>query len=81
MPRGSPLSPAPLTPLLRAGGRVRLIPAISKRRCFSWDKQKSRTAGVSVVRMEVYMSAGVRDGSGCGLMGLLVVIEVIKVFL
>lgn len=31
--------------------------------------------------MEVYMSAGVRDGSGYGLMGLLVVIEVIKVFL
>lgn len=27
------------------------------------------------------MSAGVRDGSGYGLMGLLVVIEVIKVFL
>lgn len=31
--------------------------------------------------MEVYVSAGVRDGSGCSLMGLLVVIEVIKVFL
>lgn len=81
MPRGSPLSLALLTPVWGARGHVRLLLAISKYRWFSWDKQKSQAAGVSGVRMEVYMSAGVSDGSGYGLMGLLVVIGVIKVFL
>lgn len=75
MPEGSPLSLA----LVRgARGCVCLLPTASRHH---WDKQKSQTDGVSAVRMEVYTSAGVRGGSGCGLRGLAAVTEVIKVVL